>query len=172
MPGKPLVLDASTAILLAKIGMLREVAGRGEVWISRIAVREATAKDTPDAQAIRALVEEGLIRHGSARGATERIRKDFRLDEGESESIVLAQEKGGICGTDDGPAIRCCKVLGIPFTSAVALLVVMVEAETLSVDLALELLAKLERFGRYDPRILEDAARRIRKAGGGSGKEV
>ncbi len=30
--------------------------------------------------------------------------------------------------------------------------------------LALELLAKLQRFGRYDARILEDVARRIRAA--------
>jgi hypothetical protein len=29
---------------------------------------------------------------------------------------------------------------------------------------ALELLAKLQRFGRYDARILEDVARRIRAA--------
>ncbi len=165
-------MDASTAILLAKIGVLRDVAGRGEAWISGSALREATAKDTPDAQVIRALVEEGLIRPCSAKGGTGRIRKDFRLDEGESESITIAREKGGVCGTDDGPAIRCCKVLGIPFTSAVALLVVMAESGVLSGDLALELLAKLEKYGRYDPRILEDAARRIRKAGGEPGKEA
>jgi predicted nucleic acid-binding protein len=172
MPGKPLVLDASTAILLAKIGVLRDVAGRGRAFIPPSALREATVKDTPDAQVIRALVEEGLIRSCPAKGGTERIRKDFRLDEGESESIALAREMGGICGTDDGPAIRCCKVLGIPFTSAVALLVAMAEGKALAGELALELMAKLERFGRYDPRILEDAARRLRSVGGGPGKEA
>ncbi len=49
----------------------------------------------------------------------------------------------------------------------------MAEAEIVEPMLALELLAKLQRFGRYDARILEDVARRIRAApssakGGGS----
>lgn len=78
---------------------------------------------------------------------------------------MLAREKQAICGTDDGPAIRCLKVLGLPFTSAIAILVAIAEAGGMSTELALELLSKLERFGRYDPRILENAAHRIRSAG-------
>lgn len=72
---------------------------------------------------------------------------------------------GGVAGTDDGPAIKCLKVLGIPFTTAVNLLVVMTEAGEVTTELALELLSRLERFGRYHLRILEDAARRIRATG-------
>ena len=53
----------------------------------------------------------------------------------------------------------------MPFTSAVALLVALAGAGIIGGELALELLNKLERFGRYDPRILEDAARRIRAQG-------
>ncbi len=53
-------------------------------------------------------------------------------------------------------------MLGIPFTSAIGLLIAMAEARIVEPALALELLAKLERFGRYDARILEDVARRIR----------
>ena len=130
------------------------------------AFREATAKkDLDDARMIRHLEGEGLIRQASAKGDGAKIERDFRLDEGESESIAIAREKGAICATDDGPAIRCIKVLGLPFTTAVALLVAMVESGHVASDLGLELLSKLERFGRYDPRILEDAARRIREAG-------
>jgi len=47
----------------------------------------------------------------------------------------------------------------------------MAEAGTVAPELAIELLSKLERFGRYDPRILEDVARRIRAAGGEGGKK-
>ncbi len=79
---------------------------------------------------------------------------------------MLARERQAICGTDDGPAIRCLKVLGWPFTSAVAILVAIAETGGMTEELTLELLSKLERFGRYDPRILEDAAHRIRSAGG------
>lgn len=168
MPGRPLVLDASTAILLAKIDLLRVVALAGEVWMAESAFREATVKEAAaDAQLIRRLAEEGLLkRAASGRADLAAFRKDFRLDEGETETIALAKEKGAIAGTDDGPAIRCLKVMGLPFTSAIAILIAMAEAGSLAQELALELLTKLERFGRYDPRILEDAAHRIRSVGG------
>jgi predicted nucleic acid-binding protein len=169
MPGRALVLDASTAILLAKIGFLRELAGFGELWMAEIAFREATRKDVDDARLIRKLAEEGIIQRAAAEAGKGDLEKDFRLDEGEAETIALARRKGAIAGTDDGPAIRCLKVLGLPFTSAIALLAAMTVAGTVAPDLALELLAKLERFGRYDSRILDDIARRIRETGGGKG---
>lgn len=163
---RPIVLDASTAILMAEIDLLRPLVEQGEAWMAESAFREATVKeDAQDALHIRKLADEGLIRRGRAPGAGAQIERDFRLVEGESESIALAREKGAICATDDGPAIRCLKVLGLPFTTAVVLLVVMTENGYVTGELGLELLSKLERFGRYDPRILEDAARRIRKAG-------
>lgn len=138
--------------------------------MAETAWRESIVKDTDDARLIRALEADGRIRRAAAKAGKGRIEKDFRLGAGESESIALAEEKGAICGTDDGPAIRCLKVLGLPFTSAVALLIALAEAGAVTGDLALELLAKLERFGRYDPRILDDAARRIRSAGGRKGE--
>jgi len=169
MTVRALVLDASTAILLAKIGLLREVVAEGEVWMPEAAFREATAKDLDDARLIRRLAEEGLLRRATPRARKGGIAKDFRLDSGEAETIALAREKNAIAGTDDGPAIRCLKVLGLPFTSAIALLAAMAEGGRVPPDLAFELLAKLERSGRYDRRILEDVARRIREAGAGEG---
>ncbi|HXX93536.1 MAG TPA: hypothetical protein VEN81_07875 [Planctomycetota bacterium] len=161
-----IVLDASTAILLAKIDLLRSVVSEGEAWMAESAFRESTAKpEADDARMIRKLVDEGLIRRASGRGEGARIQKDFRLDAGESDSIALAREKAAVCATDDGPAIRCLKVLGLPFTTAIALLVAMAERGHVTGELALELTSKLERFGRYDPRILEDAGRRIREVG-------
>lgn len=171
MAGKALILDASSAILLAKIDVLRTIVSSGEVWMAESAFREATVKESlPDAQLIGRLASEGLLKAGKGNSAeTARLKKDFRLDEGEAETIALAGEKGAIAATDDGPAIRCLKVLGRPFASAIALLVVLVEVGKVTGDLAIELLAKLEKFGRYDPRILEDAARRIRAATSGRG---
>jgi predicted nucleic acid-binding protein len=171
MPGRSLVLDTSTAILLAKIGLLRDLAGPGEHWMAETAFREATAKDVDDASLIRNLALEGLIRRATPTGHKSGYEKDFKLDAGEAETIALARERGAVAGTDDGPAIRCLKVLGLPFTSAIALLAAMAEARSVAPDLALELLTKLERFGRYDPRILEDVARRIRAAADQGGKE-
>ena len=52
----------------------------------------------------------------------------------------------------------------VAFTSAIGLLAALAEARRVEPDLALELLAKLGRFGRYDSRITDDVARRIRRA--------
>ena len=81
------------------------------------------------------------------------------------EAVLLAKSRSVVCGTDDGRAIRCCKVLGVRFTTAVSLLVALAEAGEVESALASERLQMLERFGRYDPRILEDAALRIRAVG-------
>lgn len=120
------------------------------------------AKESDDARAIGKLLEEGHIRRKAVNKEARRLMGEFRLAAGEAEAIVLAQQKGALIGTDDGPAIRCCKVLGITFVTAIGFLVALTESGELDTVLAMELLTKLERFGRYDTRILEDAARRVR----------
>jgi predicted nucleic acid-binding protein len=134
------------------------------------AVDEALARDSHDARMIRGLLDERSIGRVAAPAGSDALMRDFRIDRGEAETIAVARETGAICATDDGPAIRCCRALGISFTSAIGLLAAMAEAEIVEPMLALELLAKLQRFGRYDARILEDVARRIR-ATPPSGKE-
>ena len=129
------------------------------------AVAEATAKKSDDALAIASLLEEGHIRRTSLDERSRKLMREFRLGPGEAEAIVLAREKDALCATDDGPAIRCCKVFGIPFTTAIGFLIALAESGELGTELALELLAKLERVGRYHARILEDASRRIRASG-------
>jgi predicted nucleic acid-binding protein len=164
MPRRRLALDASTAILLAKVDLLREVTARGAVIMAGTAVEEALARDSDDARMIRSLLDDKRIGRVAAPAGADALMGDFRIDRGEAETIVVARARGATCATDDGPAIRCCRALGISFTSAIGLLAAMAEADIVEPTLALELLAKLQRFGRYDARILEDVARRIRAA--------
>jgi predicted nucleic acid-binding protein len=167
VPSRQLVLDASTAILLAKIDLLREVTSRGAVIMAGTAVGEALARDSPDARMIRSLLDDNSIRRVAAPAGADALMKDFRIDRGEAETIAVARETDATCATDDGPAIRCCRALGISFTSAIGLLAAMAEAAVVEPMRALELLAMLQRFGRYDARILEDVGRRIRAAPSG-----
>lgn len=160
-----LVFDASTMILLAKTGLLRRIASAATAYVGERTAAEALAKETDDARAIAALLREGLIVRQEVTVDPRGLMEDFRLDIGEAEAIVLARDTGRVCATDDGPAIRCCKVLGVPFVTAIGFLVGLVESGELDTEMALELLSRLERFGRYDSRILEDAGRRIRDAG-------
>jgi predicted nucleic acid-binding protein len=159
-----LVLDASTAILLAKVGLLRKVVERTPAGIGSIAAAEALRKQSDDAVAIALLIEEGKLRSRSEDGLHSLVR-DFRLHAGEAEAVALARASEAVCGTDDARAIRCCKALGLRFTTAIGLLLAMSETGELDSARASEVLLQLERFGRYHPRILENAAARIRAAG-------
>ena len=136
--------------------------------MGEVAAAEARAKQSDDAVAIATLLENGEIQRdsmGEGLDSLKRLTRDFNLHAGEAEAVLLAQNRSAVCGTDDGRAIRCCKVLGIRFTTAIGLLVALTEARELDRELASERLGKLERFGRSHARILEDAALRIRAAG-------
>jgi len=104
MTVRALVLDASTAILLAKIGLLREVVAEGEVWMPEAAFREATAKELDDARLIRRLAEEGLLRRATLRAGRGGIAKDFRLDSGEAQTIGSGTPLGVQPGVNRGRA--------------------------------------------------------------------
>ena len=117
------------AILLAKADLLRSVALKTDCWIGEIAAAEALAKQTDDAVAIATLLEAGEIgRDSIGEGEMDKLMRDFNLHAGEAEAVLLAKSRSAVCGTDDGRAIRCCKVLGVRFTSAVSLLVALAEA--------------------------------------------
>jgi predicted nucleic acid-binding protein len=49
-----------------------------------------------------------------------KLQADFSLGKGEAEAIALAlKEKAELLGIDDKNGINACKLLGIPFTTAV-----------------------------------------------------
>ncbi len=87
--------------------------------------------------------------------------RDFRLDVGEASSLAVATTHGGILGTDDGLAIQACKVLGVPFVTAIHLLLRLSEQRVVDRSTALVRLETLQRCGRYAPRIVEDAMRQL-----------
>ena len=93
------------------------------------AVDEALARDSDDARMIRNLLDEKSIGRVAAPAGADVLMRDFRIDRGEAEKIAVARETGATCATDDGPAIRCCRALGISFTSAIGLLAAMAETD-------------------------------------------
>jgi uncharacterized protein len=53
-----------------------------------------------------------------------KLQTDFSLGKGEAEAIALAlNEKAQLLGIDDKNGINACKLLGIPFTTAVGILI-------------------------------------------------
>ena len=159
--------DASTLILLAKTDLLRLTASGVEILISETVKAEALAKpDAYDAQFIRALLEDGKIRvfgEEGMRQAERAIQAQFRIGKGEASTLVFAKEKRHPIAVDDGPAIRAAKVLGIPFMTALHILIGLHERRFMETDIALAKLSLLEQFGRYGSGWIVDAKMRIEK---------
>ena len=163
MSYKHVVFDASTLILLAKIEIL-------PIWLTRVRAvitaqvkAEATGKsELPDARIIAGLLAHQKIQvHSVDSKQTKRLEKDFRLDSGEASSVLLAKELHAVLGTDDSVAIKACKILEIPFVTAIHLLIQAHEERLIGRQETLVKLEKLQRCGRYDSRILEDAVKLI-----------
>ncbi len=161
-----IVLDASTLILLTKCELLRLLAERTKIMIPPEVKREATARpELWDARMVQAMLQAGEIQISKTPRSKlrRRIERDFGLEAGEAAALVLASETGSPLGTDDGPAIKAAKILGIPFFTAIHVLLALHEKGQIGETVALAKLDTLQRFGRYGVSILEDARRRITK---------
>lgn len=79
---------------------------------------------------------------------------------------VCAQQQHGSLATVDGPAMKACKILGMPFVTAINLLVHAVQKKWIPKDLSLVKLETLNRAGRYEIRIAQDARERMKAIGG------
>ena len=91
-----------------------------------------------------------------------KLQTDFSLGKGEAEAAALAlNEKAQLLGIDDKNGINACKLLGIPFTTAVGILIRSREKGLVQVPEALEKLALLAKYGRYKDSIIEDARRKL-----------
>ncbi|MGH9784589.1 MAG: hypothetical protein ACRD88_10410 [Terriglobia bacterium] len=161
------VFNASTLILLARAELLEKfLNGVGQpVAIPKEVERECCAvKQSLDALLIRKAVDEKRIRVIAVRNRklVERLRGDFPLGNGEAEAIALAvSENASVIGIDDKQAINACKLLRIPFTTAVAILIGMHEKHLIPTDEALSKLEALGRFGRYKTAILSEARSKL-----------
>ena len=90
------------------------------------------------------------------------LSADFKLGLGEADALQLARDKKAVLATDDYRAIRTCKVLNIPFTTAIHCLQFLVDEKKIDQRLAFEKLKNLEKYGRYSEQIVNDTKKRIR----------
>ncbi len=161
------LFNSSTLILTAKIELL-------DLFLSEIGVEVAipraveeeccVGKKTLDAFMIQRAVDESRItvRSVKNRRLVQRLAADFNMGRGESEVIALAlQENARLVGVDDKRGMDACKLTGVPFTTAITILLRSRQKRLIDKDGALARLASLARYGRYRSSILEDAKRRL-----------
>lgn len=159
-----IVFDVSTLILLAKADILKIAIHGRKVIISKEVERESTCRDDfLDAKIIKELIKENRIK--SAETADQplfkRLQEDFVIDKGEASALVLAYNRKATLATDDGQAIKACKVLGIRFVTAIHFLLDMYRKGRINKEIALVKLERLKILGRYNVRIISDAIGRI-----------
>ncbi len=159
--------DASTLILTAKIELLTPFLAGTElqVAIPTEVERECCGgKKTLDALMIQKVLEGRRIRVVAVKNhkLIAKLQADFSLGKGEAEALALAmKEKAQWLGIDDKNGINASKLLGIPFTTAVDILVRSREKRLLDPSDALAKLTALAEYGRYKNSIIEDARRRM-----------
>ncbi|HUI41477.1 MAG TPA: hypothetical protein VL523_05875 [Terriglobia bacterium] len=158
-----IILDASTLILLAKVELLDLFLARvgAQVAIPAEVEKECCSqKKTLDALMIQKARQESKIKVIPVRNGklVVKVQADFSLGRGEAEAVVLSlKHKVQLLGVDDKNGINACKVLGIPFTTAVGILVRSCENGLLDRSRALAKLEALRLHGRYKDSIIEDA---------------
>ncbi|MFZ1084884.1 MAG: hypothetical protein WAN35_07965 [Terracidiphilus sp.] len=158
-----IIFDSSTLILIAKVELL-DVFLKGigmEIAIPKAVEDECCGgKKTLDALFIRKALDESRIKVKGVRNRklVTKLEEDFNMGRGESEAIALAlEEKALLVGMDDKNGMNACKMAGIPFTTAVGILVRSREKGLVDRGGALMKLSALAKFGWYRNDILEEA---------------
>jgi predicted nucleic acid-binding protein len=163
-----IALDASTLILIARVELLDVFLddSKLEVFIPVEVEKKCccAVKKSFDALMIQKAVQESKIKVIEVKNKklVAKLRGDFGIGRGEAEAIALAvAERAQIVGIDDKNGINACKLLGIPFTTAIGILTRMREKHLLTVSAAVAKLTALGKHGRYKQSILDDARQRL-----------
>lgn len=162
------VFDSSTLILLAKVELLDSFLDgyKGKVLIPReVEAESCRKKKSYDALLIQKRIQEKKIRVAGVKkgGLCNKLMQDFRIGRGEAEALVLALEKKAkLVVTDDKHTIKACRLLKVPFTSAIAILVGMTDRGMIDIESAKTRLEALTKYGRYSKQIIKMAKERLK----------
>jgi len=162
-----IVFDSSSLILITKVEVLGAFLESIHLDVcipGRVAEECCGVKKSLDSLRIQAAIDERKIRVVGIkdRKLVTKLRVDFGLGAGEAEAIVLAQsETASLVAIDDKNGINACKLVGRPFTTAIAILIRMREKRLLTAEDAMAKLTLLGKHGRYKQVILDDARRRL-----------
>lgn len=156
-----IIFDTCTLILLAKIDLLQLVLKDYKGTIPEMVKKEVEYKDVMDKIIIGKQLKDGRlsVEKDPDKKKIRKICKDFPLGKGEAAAFIIASESNNVLATDDGLAIKVCKIFDVRFITAIHFLI----GADLKKEIALAKLDMLKHYGRYSVKILEDAKKRIMK---------
>ena len=155
-----LLFDASTLILLAKTELLDSFLHdfKDKAFITKEVQEECCRKqEALDSLLIQKAIKDKRIAVKTliSRSVYRKLRTDFSIGAGEAETLAFAlAQKGALVAIDDRRGIKACKLLKIPFATAIDIVVRLKEKQILGKEQALSKIDALARFCRYSDEII------------------
>lgn len=161
---KIIVSDASTLILLQKVGLLDKLAAKFNFIIPMEVYNESVVRGksikSEDAYSIEGKVNNNLIKIKNIKDKkrVDNVIEEFGLGKGEAEAVVLfLQEKADILATDDHKAINICKIHKIPFITALTFVLEAHKIKLVNKSEAKSFIKHLGIYGRYKYELIYKA---------------
>ncbi len=158
---KTILLDASSAILLAKAGFHEVLAAAYCIRMSDSVFDEITSNRLPGSSEYRKLLQEKLLEvfpvsNPSSQGAADTTLQ--RLDRGERDTLLLFHAgHGDFMVTDDGAAARYCLSTSVPFVNSLLLIRILHHSGMVGGSSYEAGFQSLLALGRYSERVREYA---------------
>ena len=158
-----ILFDPSTLILLTKTELLDSFLDdfKDKVLITR----EVEDECCPKQQALDSLIIQKAVKDKriavktlKSRALYQKLRIDLSIGQGEAETLAFAlTQKSVLVAIDDRRGIKACKLLKIPFVTAIDIVLRMKEKGILTKEQALPKFDSLARYGRYSGEIISRA---------------
>jgi predicted nucleic acid-binding protein len=157
---KKTLLDASSAILLFKAGLLKELTNVYHVFVTGSVLQELTRKNHHGTDTFLRYVSLQKIRVMDGEEFSSNCEISVTslrsLDQGERDTIKCFEFGNyDFIITDDGKAARYCKENGLPFINALLFPRLLVFAGFMSWQESNDKMDAIISFGRYSTKIIE-----------------
>ncbi len=155
------VVDACSAILLAKAGVLEKALERYDAEITKQAYEEVTAGKKEmfaDALLIERLNKGGKIKFASdEEKLTNKLEKDFNMGKGEAATISAAMlNKKGVI-TDNRQGRKAAVINNLPLLGSIEIVVDLYKKQAINRLKAAEALKRLKEEGWFEDYLIEKA---------------
>ena len=155
---KKCLLDASSAILLYKGGLLNDLVKMYRVIVAKAVFDELAIPGYSGANDVIDLAENNSI---IVVNNSLRINEDSGLSllgKGERETIARCKEGGGdFVVVDDKKAARYCRDQSIPYINALLFVRILFYSNKFTHDQYINHMEKLINIGRYSPHVIDFA---------------
>ncbi len=150
---RPVLIDASSAILLFKASIFEPVAAAYRLSAGGSVCRELTCDGYPGAETFRQAMEEGSLVCRPVATAAASLPSALHAGERDTLTLLLGGE-GDFVIVDDREAALFCRRRGLPYINALLCPRILALAGRIAPEEVGEYMSRLLRVGRYGGEII------------------